>query len=230
MKLLKKYAKNHWCLIVDADEMFVYPYYEHVSLKDLCAFLDQEGSTAVGSFLLDMYSKQKTRDVNYKKGDNLLSAYPYFDGTKENMPIVEVDTMGREYRRGGVRKRLFGVTTLLNKVCLFKYSSKVVVEIGQHYVKGVTFSEIEGSTLHFKYTPSFTDYVINETKRGEHWGEAVEYKVMAESLSDGHDVNFYYSGSVQFKDSKQLVDLGFMKTTDRFEAFLEKFSGGTKTL
>jgi glycosyltransferase involved in cell wall biosynthesis len=49
--LLKKYGTDHWCLIADADEVFVYPDYEHVTLHQLAYFLEQEGSTALKYYL-----------------------------------------------------------------------------------------------------------------------------------------------------------------------------------
>ena len=53
--LLDTYGSGHWCLVVDADELLVYPGCERLPLPDFCKFLDTEGSTAFFAFLLDMY-------------------------------------------------------------------------------------------------------------------------------------------------------------------------------
>ncbi|MDP2923894.1 MAG: glycosyltransferase family 2 protein, partial [Candidatus Omnitrophota bacterium] len=40
--LLHKYGVGHWCIVGDADEHFIYPHYEEVSLKGLSIFLDKK--------------------------------------------------------------------------------------------------------------------------------------------------------------------------------------------
>jgi glycosyltransferase involved in cell wall biosynthesis len=42
--LLEEYGVDHWCLIVDADEWFVYPGCESRSLPELAAYLEQSGA------------------------------------------------------------------------------------------------------------------------------------------------------------------------------------------
>jgi len=54
-ELLNAHGSNHWVMKIDADELLVYPYVERLSLKQLCSFLDKEGSTAFSVFMLDMY-------------------------------------------------------------------------------------------------------------------------------------------------------------------------------
>ena len=53
--LLDAFGTGHWTLVVDADELLIYPHCEKVRLPDFCRYLDQEGSTALFVFLLDMY-------------------------------------------------------------------------------------------------------------------------------------------------------------------------------
>jgi len=78
-RLLRKYGKGHWCLIVDADEIFFYPYAEKISIRDLCNFLDKKKKGALLCFFLDMYSNKPLRSNLYEKGEDPLSVYPYFD-------------------------------------------------------------------------------------------------------------------------------------------------------
>jgi glycosyl transferase family 2 len=49
--LLNEYGVNHWCLIVDADEWFVYPGFESRPLSDFTAYLDRSGAQGVFAFL-----------------------------------------------------------------------------------------------------------------------------------------------------------------------------------
>jgi glycosyltransferase involved in cell wall biosynthesis len=54
--LLDEYGVNHWCLVVDADEWFIYPGYESRPLPALVAHLERTGAKGMFAFLLDMYS------------------------------------------------------------------------------------------------------------------------------------------------------------------------------
>jgi glycosyltransferase involved in cell wall biosynthesis len=53
--LLDEYGINHWCLVVDADEWFIYPGYEDQPLPRLAAHLERTGAQGMFAFLLDMY-------------------------------------------------------------------------------------------------------------------------------------------------------------------------------
>lgn len=73
------YGVDHWCLAVDADELFVYPYCETVDLRALGDFLDIEGSDALYMFMLDMYAPHSLEECAYVPGTSFLETCPYFD-------------------------------------------------------------------------------------------------------------------------------------------------------
>ena len=225
--ILKLYAENHWCLVVDADEILIYPHFEEVSFKELRSFLETENSTVLSSLLIDMYSDKSVQSTSYKKGDDLMSSFKYFDGTHDDIIVInewwDGGTLYKAYR-GGARKRVFSVKTLLNKANFFKYNPGVFVGLGQHSVKNVLISKLTGVTLHYKYISGFNEFVLRETKRGEHWNNAEEYKIMARKIKSNPNFTLFYPKSVQFKNSKQFIDLKFMKTTKEFESFVKKSS------
>jgi hypothetical protein len=53
--LLDTFGTGHWTLVVDADELLIYPHSEMVKLPEFCRYLDQDACTALFVFLLDMY-------------------------------------------------------------------------------------------------------------------------------------------------------------------------------
>jgi glycosyltransferase involved in cell wall biosynthesis len=77
--LLEEYGPDHWCLVLDADELFVYPYSEEISLPEFCAYLDRSESQGVVAYLLDMYSRCPIFQAKYTPGTPLLDTCPYFD-------------------------------------------------------------------------------------------------------------------------------------------------------
>jgi glycosyltransferase involved in cell wall biosynthesis len=77
--VLDEYGTNHWCLIIDADEWFIYPGYERKPLPDLAAYLDRRNAQGIFSFLLDMYGPGTIADATAAPHRSLLDACRYFD-------------------------------------------------------------------------------------------------------------------------------------------------------
>jgi glycosyltransferase involved in cell wall biosynthesis len=77
--LLDEYGMNHWCLLVDADEWFIYPGYESRPLPALVAHLEQSGAQGMFAFLLDMYSSGTTTESISEPQGSPFAASRYFD-------------------------------------------------------------------------------------------------------------------------------------------------------
>src|SRR5205807_9515843 len=70
---------NHWCLVVDADEWFIYPGYESQPLAALARYLEQNGAQGVFAFLLDMYSSSRISELISQPQSSPFEACRYFD-------------------------------------------------------------------------------------------------------------------------------------------------------
>jgi glycosyltransferase involved in cell wall biosynthesis len=77
--LLDEYGVNHWCLVVDADEWFIYPGYESQPLAALAGYLEQNGAQGVFAFLLDMYSSSRISELISQPQSLPFEACRYFD-------------------------------------------------------------------------------------------------------------------------------------------------------
>ena len=227
--LLDTYGKGHWCVVVDIDELFSYPYSEHLSLRELRAFLESRNETAIRTFLLDMYSDQSVAAASYSRGGNPLEVVNYFDIAYRNMPFSFPDRpKGKPYTfeifTGGMRDRVFGKSnppSILSKVPFFKNTEGTYLSQGMHAINGATLSEVQGVVFHTKFLSDFITEVEEECQREQHYGNAFYYKIFHQKLKETPDIQFYYEGSVKFENSQQLVELGLMKTTPEFEAFAQ---------
>jgi Glycosyl transferase family 2 len=225
--LLRRYGVGHWCLVVDADELFVYPFCECIALRQLCCFLDKEHFQTLDCVLLDMYPDAPLDGVVYKRGtDPLLVAHwfdrdSYVSGVGGPLYIDDQEILydGPERLFGGVRKRIFGSNPCLSKFPLIKFSKSIFLSPGTHYVEGARAAHIRGALLHFKYLNDFSERVREEVARKEHWREATEYKEYLRTLNDFPDINLRSSLSETFVDTNQLVSLGIMKTSDAWDMF-----------
>ena len=77
--LLEQHGIGHWRLFVDADELFVYPYSEDVTLPELCRYLEDRRDEGVYAFMMDMYSAGPIADAEYRAGQKFIDVCPLFD-------------------------------------------------------------------------------------------------------------------------------------------------------
>lgn len=77
--LLASYGLGHWCLLVDADELFVYPDFETRRFHDYVAALDAEGAEGVFAFMLDMYPDGPLEAAVLSDEADLAAVAPAFD-------------------------------------------------------------------------------------------------------------------------------------------------------
>jgi len=225
--LLRRYGMGHWCLVVDADEVLIYPYCETLTLRELCNFLDRESSNAMDCILLDMYPGVPLSEVMYEADSDPLLTAPWFDkspyttGCGGPLYIREENIIyeGMERIFGGMRNRLFGVNACLSKFPLIKFNKRMFLSQGTHFVQNAWPSDIRGALLHFKYLQDFAVNVQREVQRNQHWHNAVEYRKYLSRLNGSLDLNFHSPLSTRFTDSHQLVALNLMRSSERLNAF-----------
>lgn len=225
--LLETYGKNHWCVVVDIDELFSFPHAENLNLKDLIHFLEQEGSTSIRTLLLDMYSDSSICSTPYNSGENPLIYTPYFD--KDYKSIYFTFSSMYQFKPftsitfiGGMRDRVFGTISpphILSKVPLFFNSEDTYLIQGMHAITNSITSNIQGVVFHTKFLSDFITEVKEETERGQHYGGAFYYKHYEKRINEEDAISFYCDDSIKYINSEQLVALDIMKTSDSFEEF-----------
>jgi len=224
--ILRMHGQGHWCLIVDADELFYYPECERRSIEELCRRLDRKGKRAFNAVHLDMYSDAPIQDTHYTAGAPFEELCPYFD--RQFFHRCEEDAgpfHNQKAYYGGARQRVFGEAGYyLSKVPLLKYEEECILAGGQHWTN-LPVEQIaneSGCLLHFKYFSSFCDQVTEEVSRKEHYGDAMLYHEYQRGLLDQPSLSFYEPAhSVKLEDSRQLISLGIMRADEREDNSVE---------
>lgn len=218
--LLDRWGDGRWCLTVDADEALVYPHAERLTLKRLTGHLDRRGAEALLAPMLDMYAVEPLGRTSYEPGQSLIERFPWFDAA----PYAEEDVPEFPFRRltGGPRQRCLAgrdrLAAQMEKIPLVRWSRSVRYLSSTHQIYPVRLAAETGLLLHFKYLPDFADAVHREVERAQHSMGARRYRRYLDELTRIGDVTFHHAGSVSYRDSLQLVELGLMRSSPELDA------------
>ena len=218
-RLLDEHGTGAWCLTIDADEVLVYPHVETLPLTGLTAYLDATGAEAFAAPMIDMYAQAPLDEVAYEPGQSLIEAFPWFDATgyvrrdSERLPLFPP--------AGRCRARVFHDTPaagpILQKVPLIRWAPEIKYTSSKHTAFPCRLAEITGALLHFKYLPDFAAQVRAEVARGQHYLGGKEYRAYLRRLEQGQSLSLMGLLSCRYRDSAQLVELGLIQTSNRFE-------------
>ena len=218
--LLRRFAHDHWALVVDLDEFFVYPFFDTRPLRALTDWLDGSGVRSFSAMLIDMYPKGPLDSQPYHEGQDPLEIVQWFDSG--NYMI----TRNREYQnlwvQGGPRARLFfrndpKSAPALNKIPLVKWHRKYVYANSTHMLlpRGLNLvydeyggEKASGALLHAKFLDSFIEKTEEELERGEHFAASREYRAYSAQLKESPVL--WCKWSEKYINWRQLEILGLM--------------------
>ena len=211
--LMQIYGQNHWVLLLDADELFVYAGSEHRSLSLFCQNLTKLGKTAVTGLLIDAYSDKPLANTIYQEGDDFRDVCPFFD-----YPTYHRRKQLGQYEvyMGGVRERVFpnhGYNYVLSQAPLMYYKKETLIPVGPHqaHVPQAEIAHDACSLMHFKFFSSFLAYIDQEVEREEHAAGASQYKGYLHQVKQDQKINLYDSTvSLRYENTNQLERLGIL--------------------
>lgn len=218
--LLRKYAHGHWCVVVDPDEFFVYPFCDTRPLRALTDWLDASSIKSFSAMLLDLYPKGPISQVPYQKGQDPIEIACWFDSG--NYTIERNRRYGNLWIQGGPRARVFfpdnpARAPALNKVPLVKWDRKYTFVSSTHMLlpRGLNLvydewggEKASGVLLHAKFLDTFAAKAQEELSRSQHYAASAEYKAYAEGMKD--DTDLWCKWSEKYINWRQLEILGLM--------------------
>ncbi|MCF6273156.1 MAG: glycosyltransferase family 2 protein [Rhodobacteraceae bacterium] len=215
--LLNEFGHRHWCLVVDVDELFIYPHHDTRPLSALTAWLDVSRVSSFGAMLIDMYAKDP---APYTQGQNPLDVLTHFDAgnytQRRNHRFTEL------WIQGGPRQRRFfskkpAKAPALNKTPLIKWEKHFVYISSTHVLLPRSLNQtyerlggerICGALLHTKFLPDLAERAKEELHRGEHYDNSVEYRAYAENETALKEL--YTPQSSRYSGWQQLERLGLI--------------------
>ncbi|WP_299787458.1 glycosyltransferase family 2 protein [uncultured Marivita sp.] len=218
--LLRKYGHDHWCLTVDPDEFFVYPFCDSRPLPALTDWLDASSIRSFSAMLLDMYPKGRIDAVPYQAGQDPLEIASWFDSG--NYTLKRNHLLGNLWIQGGPRARVFfadrpEAAPALNKIPLVKWHHRYAYASSTHMLlpRGLNYvydewggEKASGALLHTKFISTFNEKAMEELKRREHYAGSQEYVAYASALQDNPEL--WCKWSEKYINWRQLEILGLM--------------------
>ena len=219
-RLQGKYGHGHWTLVVDPDELFVYPFCDTRPIRALTDWLDGSAVRSFGAMLLDMYPKGPIDAVPYARGQNPIEIASWFD--PGNYMIEKNRKFGNLWIQGGPRARVFfpdrpEQAPALNKIPLVKWDRRYTYVSSTHTLLprglNLVYDEWGGETasgvlLHAKFLDTFTRKAEEELTRRQHYRASVEYKAYVENLKTTPEL--WCKWSEKYINWRQLEILGLM--------------------
>lgn len=219
------YGQGYWCLSLDADELLVYPDCETVGLERLCAYLDRSGAEILHAPMLDMYPDTPLLETTYEPGRSFLDYCAYFDGvpgTERRLDgwIPPVQLISRARRRGfWVGRHRNTLPPVDTKVPLVRWKFGTAYTFSQHYISRGVLSELQGALLHFKFLCNFYKSTTEQVAENEGFREKAldERSAYIEALDNNPSLSLMCAESVRYTNSRQLVELGLMRSSVEYE-------------
>jgi hypothetical protein len=222
--LLDRFCEGRWALVVDADEILVWPGSEHGTIQGLTRQLDSVGAEALFTIMLDMYSHRPFGQIGYVPGAPFTDYCPLFDVG----PYALVEAKAPPYRQlyGGVRGRLFKQIgagfnpPTVSKVPLVRWKrGQAFVLVTHALLEDIPLARMRGALLHFKMFDDLPEKCRIEVERGEHYESGREYRALGLAIAQSRDGTFVAPGvSTRYEGTDQLVELNLMSVSDPFEA------------
>lgn len=218
--LQMRYAHDHWSLVVDPDEFFVYPFCDVRPLRALTDWLDASSIKSFSAMLLDMYPKGPIDAQPYREGQDPFEIAQWFDSG--NYTIARNAGYGNLWIQGGPRARTFFADAperapALNKIPLVKWHRQYAYTSSTHTLlpRGLNLvydewggEKASGCLLHAKFLDTFAVKAAEEMERGQHYANSHEYKAYKAGLDASPDM--WCKWSEKYINWRQLEILGLM--------------------
>jgi glycosyltransferase involved in cell wall biosynthesis len=219
--LLRHYAHDCWALLVDADELFDYPWSDRLGLSDLVGYLDGHGYTAVVGQMLDLFPRGALHASDYDPS-RMRDEHRFFDlsgvRTSEYRFPNAVSNPAIKLHYGGVRGTALGAgDVLLSKHPLIRPGAGVSLATS-HEVRGAHIADFSAVLYHYKFAGDFRAKVVDAVRQGQYYNESAEYRRYLGALDGEPNLSLRRASAEELHSVAQLVERGFLVVSPHFRA------------
>ena len=182
-RIIDYYGINKWYLLVDSDELFIFPHFRNMNIGDYTVKLEQDKVLLTKSLMIDIYPKGNILSKRNLDEWRYADRYGYCCESKPGDFL-------RFY--GGMRTRVFGIKSSIQKISLFKYTGNEFIA-NDHFIYPYELNNtsLRHILLHYKFQPDFLDYYKTLVSEGVHWNGSSEYKKYLNVFDTNNEVDLY---------------------------------------
>src|ERR671921_1049501 len=228
--LIERFGRGRWCLCVDIDELFDYPYSDVVGLGSLLRYLNERSYTAVAAQMLDMFPEEPLSGsgAGSPPDEPLKERHRFYDISNirrismRGHPLFRNNTLESDEIEGlrcGIRQSLFGFRANLTKFPLVFSDGRVKPFDGStHWVDNARIADITCVLLHYKFLDAHlreqaVRAVQEESRRGQN---AAEYKKYLEILEGNSSLRIKQASARELRSVNDLVENGFLIVSEEY--------------
>lgn len=206
MQVFEKWGYDRWYLILDSDELFVYPGCETRKVNELVSYMEKNHKTRMLTFMLDMYAKYRLSEID-ELSDWAIEDYRYFDSDtyvlSKNLHYYKVTGGPRDRVLGAENKG--GITMIQNKYPLVYLKRGEIYRY--HYVYPFYHNfdtKCIGALLHYKFLPGDLMKYRKIANDGNYANGSQFYKQSINIIENEKKISFYTSRSEEYQNSSSL--------------------------
>src|SRR5919107_2029285 len=219
--------QGRWCLYVDIDELFDYPYSDIVGLGSLLRYLKERSYTAVAAQMLDMFPEEPLSGRSSNPLDEpLKQRHRFYDisnvqrkGIREHRPTrnntYESDDIEAFY--SGLRNTLFGTRKFLTRFALMFSDGRIKPFAGSgHWVDNARVADLTCVLLHYKFLDG---YLRKKAAEGlgdqQHWNTS-HYNKYLKALDSNLSLQLKQESARELRSVNDLVENHFLVVSEEY--------------
>jgi hypothetical protein len=226
--LIERFGRGRWCLLVDIDELFDYPYSDVVGLGSLLGYLNERSYTAVAAQMLDMFPEEPLSGSGAANppDEPLKERHRFYDISNikrismRGHPLFRNNTLESkeiETLRGGIRQSLFGFRAYLTKFPLVFSDGRVTALDGNaHWVDNARIADFTCVLFHYKFLDAHLHEQAARAEENRRGTNAAEYKKYLEVLEGNPTLRIKQDTSKEIQGVNDLVENGFLIVSEEY--------------
>lgn len=228
--LAERFGRGRWTLNVDVDELFVYPYSDVVSIGALLGYLNDNSYNAVVTSVLDMFPQEPLSDVVGDGDEPLKELHRFYDLSDVREEAYEsVGDVGNVLTnpdvpilRGGIRRTLFGLNSLLIKHPLIFLDGKLKpMDLSEHWVGDARLADFTGVLLHYKLLNGLYAAVRREVESRNYPNRWRKYDRYLMVLEEAPNLAVKAETARELESTNDLVGTRLMVLTEGYMSFVQ---------
>jgi glycosyltransferase involved in cell wall biosynthesis len=224
--LISRFGVNRWCLYVDIDELFDYPYSDVVGLSSFLRYLNEKSYTAVVTQVLDMFPNRALSSRAGQRDEPLKELYRFYD--LSNIKKKNYNSKGNVVANNdikkftdGIRSTLFDVPFALTNHRLIFFDGEVKSGAsgrGLHRIENARLADISCVLYHYKLVDGFREWAA-QVVREKRYNRALtlrHYNKYHEVLERNPDIRIRRDTARELGSVNELIDNGFLVVSEEY--------------